>query len=63
MGEIGVWDVVQAYGGALGLPGACPYCSSAHQAVMHSGACPRVRAIEYHPNGTVKRIEFREGDR
>lgn len=33
----------------------CGHCGS-----YHTGACPRVRAIEYHPNGTVKRIEYHE---
>ncbi len=37
----------------LGLVMNCPHCG-----MGHSGTCPRIRAIEYHPNGTVKRIEF-----
>ena len=32
----------------------CSYCGN-----HHNGACPKVKAIEYHPNGTVKRVEFR----
>jgi hypothetical protein len=28
--------------------------------VWHTGKCPKVKAIEYHPNGGVKRIEFHE---
>ena len=40
-------------------PGACPYCSTPTVASYHSGSCPRVRAIEYHPDGSVKRIEFK----
>ena len=31
----------------------CGWCGD-----WHSGRCPRVRAIEYWPNGTVKRVEF-----
>lgn len=31
----------------------CPYCGN-----IHAGQCPRIKAIEYHENGTVKRIEF-----
>ena len=31
----------------------CPYCSC-----FHEGTCTRVKAIEYHPDGTVKRVEF-----
>lgn len=39
--------------------GSCPWCSMPpHQTTFHSGLCPRVKAIEYHPNGTVKRVEF-----
>jgi len=25
------------------------------------GICPQVRSIEYHPDGTVKRVEYRPG--
>ena len=39
-------------------PGACRWCSSAYQATFHGGPCPNVRSIEYHPDGTIKRIEF-----
>lgn len=31
----------------------CPYCAS-----VHKGKCPLVKAIEYHENGAVKRVEF-----
>ena len=31
--------------------GACGWCSN-----NHTGQCPRVQEIEYHPNGTVKRV-------
>lgn len=31
----------------------CPYCG-----MGHSSICPRVRAIEYHPDGSTKRVEF-----
>jgi len=31
----------------------CPYCG-----MIHKWKCPLVRAIEYHPNGTIKRVEF-----
>jgi hypothetical protein len=35
--------------------GGCMYCGSwpAHG----PGACPMVRAVEYYPDGTIKRIE------
>lgn len=32
---------------------ACVYCGA-----WHSGTCPKVKSIEYHENGTVKRVEF-----
>lgn len=34
---------------------ACPYCSG-----WHSGECHRVKAKEYYPDGSIKRIEFHE---
>jgi len=33
----------------------CQHCGN-----YHTGQCPRVKAIEYHDNGAVKRIEFFE---
>lgn len=33
----------------------CQYCG----AMQHQGTCPTVKAIEYHPDGTVKRVEFK----
>jgi len=38
--------------------GACPHCSSEQQAVFHGGHCPRVKAIEYNSDGSIRRIEF-----
>jgi len=38
--------------------GACPWCSGETSWVMHGGRCPQVRAIEYNPDGSVKRVEF-----
>lgn len=32
---------------------SCPHCGS-----IHTTTCPRVSAIEYHPDGTLKRVEF-----
>lgn len=40
------------------IQGGCPYCSGPSQAVFHGGTCPLVKAIEYHPDGGVKRVEF-----
>jgi hypothetical protein len=34
------------------------YCG--HCGFWHQGPCPNVKAIEYHRNGSVKRIEYRE---
>lgn len=31
----------------------CEHCNNSH-----SGPCPRVKAIEYHENGAVKRVEY-----
>jgi hypothetical protein len=31
----------------------CYHCGN-----YHGPACPRIRAIEYYPNGTVKRVEY-----
>jgi len=42
----------------IGTP--CPWCSSPLYSVYHVGFCPRVKAIEYYENGTMKRVEFRE---
>ena len=33
----------------------CAYCGS----FPHPGVCPTVKAIEYHQDGTVKRVEFK----
>ncbi len=52
------YDATIVSGNTRQLPGACPWCSSSHSGVVHGGPCPRVRAIEYHPSGGVKRVEF-----
>jgi hypothetical protein len=31
----------------------CGHCGS-----HHSVQCPRIKAIEYYPDGTVKRVEY-----
>jgi hypothetical protein len=33
--------------------GACTHCGG-----RHTGACPRVKSIEFHRDGTVKRVEY-----
>lgn len=35
----------------------CPHCG---RNTLHLGPCPNIKAIEYHPNGTIKRIEYRD---
>lgn len=35
--------------------GACPFCGS-----WHIGRCPQIAEIEYHPNGTIKRVRYVE---
>lgn len=39
--------------GMSGTPHLCEHCGFGH-----TGTCPRIKAIEYHQNGTVKRVEF-----
>jgi hypothetical protein len=34
----------------------CRWCGETHL------RCPEVSAIEYHPDGSVKRVEFRKND-
>lgn len=36
----------------------CRWCSNDGLQVIHYGPCPRVKSIEYHPNGNIKRVEF-----
>jgi hypothetical protein len=39
----------------------CPYCSQyPYSFVVHSGKCPKVKSIEYHNNGTIKKVEFND---
>ena len=58
MSEAGINDAMTAAGNAMQIPGACPYCSGPFNAVLHGGACPRVKRIEYHPSGGVKSVEL-----
>jgi len=34
----------------------CPHCGLLH--LVDSGPCPRIKAIEYYPDGTIKRVEY-----
>ena len=36
-------------------PQNCPHCGA-----IHETTCPRIKAIEYHANGQIKRVEFIE---
>ena len=36
----------------------CRWCSTESTWIYHSGPCPHIKAIEYFPDGTVKRVEF-----
>jgi len=37
--------------------GQCPWCGLWH---IGGGTCPRVKSLEYWPNGTIKRVEFHD---
>jgi len=41
-------------------PQPCPHCSGGGTQVYHQGACPKIKGIEYHPNGTIKKIEYKD---
>lgn len=34
----------------------CTYCGSSDR---HQGICPSVKAMEYYPDGTLKRVELK----
>lgn len=42
------------------VPNACPYCSTLSPMYHYGAVCPRVRAFEYYPDGTIKRVEFKD---
>ena len=31
----------------------CPHCGKYHQ-----DACPRVKSVEYYPDGSIKRVQY-----
>ncbi len=35
--------------------GKCPHCGC-----FHESTCPRIKAIEYHKGGGIKRVEFHD---
>lgn len=42
----------------LEMPEPCPWCSGETVQIFHAVACSRVKAIEYHANGKVRRVEL-----
>lgn len=34
------------------------YCE--HCGLYHAGRCSKIKAIEYYPNGTIKRVEYHD---
>lgn len=45
-------------------PGPIPFKprDCGHCGMTHAGICPLIRAIDYFPDGTVKRIEYHPRD-
>lgn len=39
--------------GTFSMIAICEHCGG-----MHGGQCPRVKSIEYHESGAVKRVEY-----
>ena len=39
--------------------GYCRYCSTHNSWTWHSGFCPKIKNIEYYPDGTIKKVELR----
>ena len=38
----------------------CHWCSAGGTLIYHNGPCPRVKSVEYHKNGTIKKVEFND---
>jgi hypothetical protein len=38
-----------------GTPKPCGHCG-----MWHAGSCPRIKSIEYYPDGTVRRLEYHD---
>lgn len=53
------WVPVGAPGSSLTATPACSYCGSHHPGTI----CPRVEEIEYHNDGTVRRVKLRPPSR
>ncbi len=54
MSDITIHEICSTAGPAM----PCGWCSGGTVQVFHNGPCPRVKAIEYHQDGKVKRVEF-----
>lgn len=37
------------------MPYHCHYCD-----MWHQGICDRIKSIEYHLDGTIKKVEFKD---
>jgi hypothetical protein len=46
---------------AMNISGHCPYCSTPWTFVYHEGLCPKIKAKEFYPDGSLKRVEFHDG--
>lgn len=44
----------------LESPKPCGWCSNGFQQIYHSGVCPKIESIEYHENGSIKKVIFKE---
>lgn len=38
----------------------CELCSDETTKIYHYGRCPKIKSIEYYPDGQIKKIEFRD---
>lgn len=71
MSSLKIWGNPNASGPKLdivsGMPkgrsdaGECPFCSTHSRTIYHAGTCPRVKRIEYYPDGTIKAVQFKDG--
>ena len=37
----------------------CPHCSNGNIKIAHTGICPKIKAIEYYRDGSIKRLVFK----
>ncbi len=52
------YNMGTTYGQATTDTAAQDFYFCGHCGMYHNGTCPKIKAIEYHPDGTVKRIEY-----